>query len=362
MTLPINQIIQGDCIEKLQSLPEKSVDLVFADPPYNLRLQNELRRPDESVVDAVDDKWDQFDSVQAYDDFSRAWLHECRRVMKDTATIWVIGSYHNIFRLGAMMMDMGFWILNDVIWEKQNPMPNFRGRRFTNATETLIWAKKSSDQKHYTFNYQAMKHLNDEKQMRNVWHIPLCTGSERIKLNGHKAHSTQKPEALLYRVIMSSTDVNHIILDPFFGTGTTGAVARKLKRNFIGIERSKKYVKVARNRLAEIPEVVENDMVFRTPSRRDLPRVPFGTLLEAEYVHPGQKLFSRKRDIIAVVNADSRLSLGELSGSIHQLASHLRGGKGNVNGWDFWFYEDARGDLISIDRLRQQYRDKHDLR
>src|SRR5688572_1849236 len=243
--LPLNQILHGDCVEVMRTLPEKSVDLIFADPPYNLQLQQELLRPDRSLVNGVNDEWDKFSNTAEYDEFTRAWLIECRRLLKDSGALWVIGAYHNIFRVGRLLMDLGFWILNDIIWHKANPMPNFRGTRFTNATETLIWVKKSAEQRRYTFNYQAMKNLNEEKQMQNIWYIPLCTGAERIKIDGKKAHSTQKPEALLYRVILASSNPGDLILDPFFGAGTTGAVAMRLKRNFIGIEINPEYIEIA---------------------------------------------------------------------------------------------------------------------
>jgi site-specific DNA-methyltransferase (adenine-specific)/modification methylase len=359
-TLPLNKILEGSCIEILNSLPEKSVDLIFADPPYNLQLQNELIRPNQTVVDAVNDEWDQFDDFAAYDQFTRDWLMGCRRVLKDEGSIWVIGSYHNIFRVGSIMMDLGFWILNDVIWHKTNPMPNFRGTRFTNATETLIWAKKSADQKKYTFNYHSMKNLNDEKQMQNVWYIPLCTGAERIKINGRKAHSTQKPEALLYRVILASSDSGDVVLDPFFGSGTTGAVAKKLKRNFIGIEMESKYIEVAEQRIASItPPLFEEDMLI-TFSNRNLPRVNFGQLIEVQYLAIGQTLYSKTRDYSATIKADSQLRMNDFTGSIHKVAAEALG-KSAHNGWEFWYFEDNQGQLVSIDVLRNQYRKEYDL-
>lgn len=356
--LPLDQVILGDCLTALANLPEKSVDLIFADPPYNLQLQQELLRPNRTVVDAVDDSWDQFADFAAYDAFTRAWLAACRRVLKDDGTIWVIGTYHNIFRVGAIMLDLGYWILNDVIWHKTNPMPNFRGTRFTNATETLIWAQKSRDQKRYTFNYHAMKHLNEDKQMPNVWHIPLCTGAERIKVNGKKAHSTQKPEALLYRVILASSRPGDVVLDPFFGTGTTGAVAKKLNRRFIGIERDAQYVKIARERIAAISPPPDNGLLL-TPSKRSRPRVSFGALIEAGYLQVGQALVARGGTHRAVVHADGTISAGELRGSIHRVAAALAGQSG-ANGWDFWCYEDAAGALYSIDTLRERYRAEND--
>ncbi|GAB4125114.1 MAG: adenine-specific DNA-methyltransferase CcrM [Roseiflexaceae bacterium] len=355
--LPLNTILHGDCLSILTTLPDNSVDLIFADPPYNLQLQHELLRPNQSVVDAVDDEWDQFPDFAAYDRFTEQWLRECRRVLKETGTIWVIGSYHNIFRVGRIMMDLGYWILNDVIWHKTNPMPNFRGTRFQNATETLIWAKKSAEQKRYTFNYQAMKYFNEEKQMQNVWYIPLCTGAERIKIDGKKAHSTQKPEALLYRVILSSSNPGDTVLDPFFGSGTTGAVAKKLQRNYLGIERSADYVAVAQQRLDRIHPDPQHDLLV-TPSKRQLPRISLGQLLEAGFVQVGQPLYSKDRQIVATLRADSHLLWNGQSGSLHAIAAQALQ-KANFNGWEYWYYETADGQLVSIDQLREQYRDTH---
>ena len=302
--LPLDSILQGDCIETLNSLPEKSIDLIFADPPYNLQLSQELYRPNMTKVDAVDDGWDQFSDFKQYDTFTREWLSACNRVLKDTGTIWVIGSYHNIYRVGSIMQDLGFWFLNDVVWIKSNPMPNFRGVRFSNAHETLIWAQKKQGAK-YTFNHHAMKSLNDDLQMRSDWEIPLCTGKERIKLNGEKAHSTQKPEALLYRVILSSSNPGDVVLDPFFGSGTTGAVAKKLHRHWIGIERDATYIEVANQRIASVDPGTDSDEMYFFPSRRDRPRVAFGKLLEAGLIQPGQELFfSKKKNKVAIVRAD----------------------------------------------------------
>lgn len=359
--LPVNEILQGDCVEVLKQLPEKSVDLIFADPPYNLQLRNELLRPNQTVVAGVDDDWDQFAGFAEYDAFTQGWLSECRRVLKDDGTIWVIGSYHNIFRVGTIMMNLGYWVLNDVIWHKTNPMPNFRGTRFQNATETLIWAKKSAEQKKYTFNYHAMKNLNDEKQMQNVWYIPLCTGPERLKLNGKKAHSTQKPEALLYRVILSSSNPEDIVLDPFFGSGTTGAVARKLKRNYIGIELEPAYIDVARKRIDHLPILHVDETELVTKSKRLAPRVSFGQLIEAQYVKVGQNVCSKNRDVIAIVKADSQLVWGTMAGSIHKIAA-LAQNKPTFNGWEYWYCEDQEGNLVSIDQLREQYRVENDLK
>lgn len=354
-SLPLDQIIQGNCIDILKTLPDQSVDLIFADPPYNLQLQNDLMRPNQTMVDAVDDAWDQFPDFDAYDTFSTTWLAECRRVLKDEGTIWVIGSYHNIFRVGRIMMDLGYWILNDVIWHKTNPMPNFRGTRFTNATETLLWAKKSQAQKKYTFNYRAMKNFNDDKQMQNVWQIPLCTGAERIKVNGRKAHSTQKPEALLYRVILSSSHPADVVLDPFFGSGTTGAVARKLRRHFIGIELEGRYIAVAQARLDAITPPVQDASLLITESKKGLPRVKFSALIEAGYLAVGQTLYARNRAHHARIKADSTLMCDGFTGSIHKTAAHILG-QGTHNGWDFWHYENGDGHLESIDHLRERYR------
>jgi site-specific DNA-methyltransferase (adenine-specific)/modification methylase len=355
VSLPIDSVINGNCIEILNSLPAKSVDLIFADPPYNLQLQNDLVRPNQTVVDAVNDEWDKFDDFASYDKFTEQWLSACRRVLTDEGSIWVIGSYHNIFRVGRIMMDLGFWVLNDVIWYKTNPMPNFRGTRFTNATETMIWAKKSQGQKRYTFNYHAMKYLNDEKQMPNVWQIPLCTGAERVKVNGKKAHSTQKPEALLYRVLLASSNVGDVVLDPFFGSGTTGAVAKKLKRHYVGIEREPAYVEIARDRIAAIPEPMFPDDLVETESKRDAPRVSFASLIEAGYVNVGATLVAASGKFSAIVRADGRIESGDFTGSIHKVAAQLLQ-QSAYNGWEFWYVQDENGSLRSIDDLRNQYR------
>ena len=351
MTLPLNQILQGNCIEILNSLPENSVDLVFADPPYNLQLQNDLYRPDLSKVDAVNNKWDKFGSFAEYDLFTREWLSATRRVLKDTGTTWVIGSYHNIFRVGAIMQDLGFWTLNSVIWEKGNPMPNFRGVRFTNSHEILIWAQKKKGSK-YTFNHHSMKALNDDLQMRADWYLPLATGKERIKSNGLKAHPTQKPESLLYRVIMSSSKVGDVILDPFFGSGTTGAVAKKLGRNYIGIERDKKYIKIAQKRIDAVEKSPLTALTL--PEKRNQVRVPFGALLEAGFLSPGQTLFFKDdKSIRVVILSNGHLKYKEQVGSIHALAKALAGGA--VNGWDMWLYKE-NGKLKVIDELRERVR------
>jgi site-specific DNA-methyltransferase (adenine-specific)/modification methylase len=356
--LPLDTILHGDCIAQLNALPAASIDLIFADPPYNLQLQNELHRPNRSLVDAVDDHWDQFDDFAAYDHFTRAWLTACRRVLKDDGAIWVIGSYHNIFRVGAIMMDLDYWILNDVVWHKIGAMPNFRGTRFTNATETLIWAQKSPSQKRYTFNYHAMKQLNDDRQMQNVWTIPVCRGAERIKIDGKKAHSTQKPEALLYRVIMASSNPGDVVLDPFFGSGTTGAVAKRLGRRYIGIEQEADYIAVAEARIARIRPYDGDPALLYTPSARSAPRVKFAVLVESGYVQIGQKLYSPDRTICAMIRADGKISADGQIGSIHKLPA-LLGGVGE-NGWTYW-YTDHDGTLTPLDALRQRYRADHQL-
>jgi len=339
--LPLDRILSGDCLDVLQALPEQSIDLIFADPPYNLQLQNELWRPNMTRVDGVDDAWDQFSDLAAYDHFTRAWLTACRRVLKDSGTLWVIGSYHNIYRVGAILMDLGFWILNDIVWTKTNPMPNFRGVRFTNAHETLIWAQKVRGAR-YTFNHHAMKALNDDDahaedglQMRSDWEIPLCTGKERLKINGEKVHSTQKPEALLYRVILSSSNPGDVVLDPFFGSGTTGAVAKKLHRHWIGIERDPAYIQAAQGRIDATQPESFNEAVFTFASKRKRPRVAFGALLASGLLKPGQRLyFGRKGQPQAVVLANGHIQCGELTGSIHMVGRKLQNAP--CNGREHW--------------------------
>jgi modification methylase len=338
-------------VEILKSLPENSVDLIFADPPYNLQLRNDLYRPNMTKVDAVNDGWDRFEGFAEYDAFTREWLSACRRVLKETGTIWVIGSYHNIYRVGSILQDLGFWILNDVIFIKYNPMPNFRGVRFTNAHETLIWAQKKKGEK-YTFNHQSMKALNDDLQMRSDWYLPIATGHQRLKMNGKKAHSTQKPEALLYRVIMASSNSGDIVLDPFFGSGTTGAVAKKLGRNWIGIEREKKYVRIAQKR---IDSVQTADQEALDVEKRKQARVPFGTLLENGLLQPGQTLFFAKNGTKAKILANGHLRCGKITGSIHAVARALME-NAPANGWDLWFYQDESGNKIVIDELREKIR------
>ncbi|QHQ36630.1 site-specific DNA-methyltransferase [Algicella marina] len=351
--VPVDQILAGDCVAEMNALPENSVDLVFADPPYNLQLKGDLHRPDSSLVDAVDNDWDQFSSFAVYDAFSRAWLKAARRVLKPDGAIWVIGSYHNIFRVGAALQDAGFWILNDVVWRKTNPMPNFRGKRLTNAHETMIWAGKSDASK-YTFNYEALKELNDGVQMRSDWLLPICNGSERLKdAKGEKAHPTQKPEALLHRVLIGSTNPGDIVLDPFFGTGTTGAVAKKLGRHFIGIEREESYRKVAEKRIANIRRFDAQSLEVTT-SKRAEPRVPFGQLVERGMLNPGEVLQSLNGKRTAKVRADGTLVASDTKGSIHQVAAQLEG-LPSCNGWTYWSFT-REGQRIPIDVLRQQIR------
>lgn len=350
--LPLDRIIEDDCIAAMEALPAKSVDMIFADPPYNLQLGGDLFRPEGGRVDAVDDDWDKFDNFEAYDRFTRRWLAAARRVLKDDGTIWVIGSYHNIFRVGASLQDLGFWVLNDIVWRKSNPMPNFKGTRFTNAHETMIWCSKSEDAR-YTFNYQAMKALNEDLQMRSDWVLPICTGGERVKVDGIKAHPTQKPEALLYRVLLACTEPGAVVLDPFFGTGTTGAVAKLLGRHFIGIEREPRYIRVARDRIAKV-RPMSNEAVATMQSKRSQPRIPFGALVETGMIKAGSMLTDLSRRYRAWVRADGSLMMNEASGSIHQLGAQAQGAP-SCNGWTFWHLEDA-GKLVPLDAMRQQYR------
>ncbi len=349
--LPIGRILDGDCVEAMRSLPSASVDMIFADPPYNLQLGGDLSRPDGSHVDAVTDHWDQFDSFAAYDAFSRAWLTEARRVLKPNGSLWVIGSYHNIFRLGAMLQDMGFWILNDIVWRKANPMPNFKGTRFTNAHETLIWCSMGEKAK-YTFNYRAMKTLNDELQMRSDWVLPICGGQERLKKGGHKVHPTQKPEALLYRVMLATTNKGDVVLDPFFGTGTTGAVAKRLGREWIGCERESGYREAALERI-ELALPLDESALTTMQSARSAPKVAFGTLIETGWIAPGMQLFDKKRRLTATVRADGSLVAGSENGSIHGLGAKLQGAP-SCNGWTFWHIE-HEGQVKPLDAIRQLY-------
>jgi modification methylase len=349
--LPLDQILEDDCVAAMRRLPAGSVDMIFADPPYNLQLGGDLFRPEGGLVDAVDDDWDKFETFAHYDHFTRAWLKEARRILKPNGTLWVIGSYHNIYRVGAALQDEGYWILNDIVWRKSNPMPNFRGTRFTNAHETLIWASRSEDSR-YTFNYRAMKALNDELQMRSDWLLPICSGGERVKNGGAKAHPTQKPESLLYRVLLACTNPGDIVLDPFFGTGTTGAVARRLGRRWIGIEREQRYVRVARERIASTLELDESAM--RTmASKRSQPRVPFGALVETRMIQPGTWLTDAKRRWRACVRADASIDLDGQAGSIHRIGALAQGAPA-CNGWMFWHFEES-GELAPLDALRQRY-------
>lgn len=347
-----DRILVGDCLQLLKQLPDASMDLVFADPPYNLQLQGDLSRPDDSAVDAVRNDWDQFDSFAAYDDFSRAWLTECRRVLKPDGGLWLIGTYHNIFRLGTTLQDLGFWMLNDIIWRKSNPMPNFKGTRFTNAHETLIWCSKSKDARP-TFNYEAMKSLNDDLQMRSDWTLPLCTGHERLKgPDGKKLHPTQKPEALLYRVISATTKPGDVILDPFFGSGTTGAVARLLNRHFVGIDQDATYAAAAQARIDEVVPCMKQATEIK--SKKSEPRIPFGNLLEQGLIRPGTTLHGPSRRFTARVASDGTLVTSALRGSIHQVGAGVQGAA-SCNGWTFW-HIDVEGHLVPIDSLRQQVR------
>ena len=352
--LPLDQVLLGDCVRLMRMLPSASVHCVFADPPYNLQLSGELRRPDDSLVDGVDEDWDRFADFQEYDAFTRDWLSECRRLLRKDGTLWVIGAYHNIFRIGTILQDLGFWILNDVIWRKSNPMPNFRGRRFTNAHETLIWAARQRDSRH-RFNYQAMKALNDDIQMRSDWFIPLCTGPERLRnQHGLKLHPTQKPEALLHRVLLASTGPGDIVLDPFLGTGTTAVVAKRLHRHFIGLERHPAYAEAAIGRIRRTRPAPE-DGVATVPSKRDAPRVPFGSLVESGLLPPGSKLHDRLRRVTAVVAADGSVVSGQARGSIHKVGAVVQNAP-SCNGWTFWHFE-RDGVLLPIDLLRERARE-----
>lgn len=347
-----NRVLVGDCVDIMGAMDEASVDMVFADPPYNLQLAGELLRPNNTPVDGVEEDWDRFDGFKAYDRFTADWLGAARRVLKPDGTLWVIGSYHNIFRVGAILQDLGFWILNDVIWLKTNPMPNFRGRRFTNAHETMIWCARDKGSR-YLFNYQAMKELNDEVQMRSDWLLPLCTGPERLRVNGRKAHPTQKPEALLHRVILASTEVDDLVLDPFFGSGTTGAVAKKLGRRCIGIEKDPGYARLARERLGKIRRAADDELLG-TPNKRAQPRIPFGWLVERGMLAPGTVLTDSRRRHVARVSADGTLVTDGFRGSIHKAGAHVQKAPA-CNGWQFW-HADVKGELVPIDVYRQKLR------
>ena len=350
-----NSITQGDSLELLKKIPDKSIDLVFADPPYNLQLRDTLYRPDQTTVEAVTNDWDKFDTYQAYDEFCLVWLKECKRVLKDGGALWVIGSYHNIFRLGTSIQNLGFWILNDIIWHKTNPMPNFRGTRFTNAHETLLWCTTSRKAK-YTFNYQNLKELNEGKQMRSDWHIPICAGKERLREeNNQRSHPTQKPEALLYRIMVSSTNTGDTVLDPFLGSGTTAVMAKKLQRNFIGFEQDQDYINLAKKRLKNT-QSLSDDIVTMAKSRKDLPKVPFGELVEQGIIPPGAVLTDKKERYKATVSIDGTLKTKNLSGSIHQLGAQVQG-LPSCNGWDFWHIKNKTKSTL-LDEIRSDYRNK----
>ena len=352
----LNTIINDDCISVMNKMEEGSVDLIFADPPYNLQLGEALTRPDNTHVNGVYEEWDNFESMADYDNYTRKWMKAARRVLKDDGAIWVIGSYHNIFRVGYILQDLGFWILNDIIWNKTNPMPNFKGTRFTNAHETLIWAAKNPKSK-YTFNYEAMKALNEDMQMRSDWQIALCTGKERLKgPDGSKLHPTQKPEALLYRVILSSSKVGDVVLDPFFGTGTTGAVAKKIGRNFIGIEKDPIYVEGARARIDSV-EVVDNEVCLEFSTKKRQPRIPFGAVVERGLLNPGDILYDASRKHCAAVRSDGTIKSEKMEGSIHQVGAAAQNAPA-CNGWVYWHFEDKKRGLVCIDELRQLVREE----
>ena len=347
-----NKIINGNSLLELKKIPDESFDLVFADPPYNLQLRNQLIRPDRSKVNAVNDEWDQFESFKVYDDFIINWLSECRRVLKKNGSIWIIGSYHNIFRVGAKIQDLGFWILNDVIWNKNNPMPNFRGTRFTNAHETLIWASKDKNSK-YTFNYQSLKCLNDDLQIRSTWNLPICNGNERLKENGKKVHSTQKPESLLHRILLASSNKNDLILDPFLGSGTTAVVAKKLGRIFYGIEKDKKYFDAANKRLKNT-KPIEDGYLDTLQNNRSKPRIPFGSLVEMGVIKPGTEIYDQKKKVNAKIMVDGSIKYQQSEGSIHKVAAKILGAE-SCNGWTYWHYQSGNT-LKPIDELRQRLR------
>ncbi|MBQ8677617.1 MAG: site-specific DNA-methyltransferase [Alphaproteobacteria bacterium] len=350
----LDTIVNDDCVKVMNQMEEKSVDLIFADPPYNLQLGEALLRPDNSNVSGVYEEWDNFESMETYDQYTTTWMKAARRVLKDDGALWVIGSYHNIFRVGKILQDLGFWILNDIIWDKVNPMPNFKGTRFTNAHETLIWASKGQASR-YTFNYEAMKALNEDTQMRSDWHIPLCTGKERLKdKNGDKLHPTQKPEALLYRVVLASSKVGDVVLDPFFGTGTTGAVAKKLGRHFIGIEKDPAYIQGAKERIDAV-QPVENEQCLEYMTKKKMPRIPFGNVVERGLLQPGDMLYDAARRHWAIVRADGTLKSDKAEGSIHQVGAAAQNAPA-CNGWTYWHYEKPDKELGAIDELREVLR------
>ena len=347
-----NKIINGDSLKELKKIPNESFDLIFADPPYNLQLRNKLIRPDRSKVNGVNDKWDQFESFKTYDNFTTNWLTECKRILKKNGSIWVIGSYHNIFRVGSIIQDLGFWILNDVIWNKNNPMPNFRGTRFTNAHETLIWASKDKNSK-YTFNYQSLKCLNDDLQMRSTWNLPICNGNERLKEKGKKVHSTQKPESLLHRILLASSNKNDLVLDPFLGSGTTAVVAKKLGRIFYGIEKEKSYFDAANKRLKNT-KIIKDEYLDTIKNNRSKPRIPFGSLVELGVIKPGTEIYDQKKKVNAKIMADGSIKYQKSEGSIHKVAAKILGAE-SCNGWTYWHYQSGNS-LKPIDELRQSLR------
>ena len=351
-----NKLINGNSLKELKKIPNDSFNLIFADPPYNLQLKNELTRPDRSKVDAVKDKWDQFENFKEYDNFTYNWLKECKRILKKNGTIWVIGSYHNIFRVGTAIQNLGFWILNDVIWNKTNPMPNFRGTRFTNAHETLIWASKS-EKSQYTFNYQSLKCLNDDLQMRSNWNLPICNGKERLKKKGKKIHSTQKPEALLHRILLATSNKNDLVLDPFLGSGTTATVAKKLGRNYYGIEKEKAYFKAAERRL-ENTITIEDNFLDTLQNNKSKPRVPFGSLVELGIIKPGTIIFDNKKKINAKIMVDGSIKHAQTEGSIHKVAAKILGAE-SCNGWTYWHCK-IGNNIVPIDNLRQKFLHRRD--
>ena len=346
----LNKIVNGNSLEILKTIPNKTFDLIFADPPYNLQIGKKLKRPDDSKVNGVNDKWDQFKSFDDYDNFCKKWLTECKRVLKDNGSIWVIGTYHNIFRLGYHIQNKGYWMLNDVIWRKNNPMPNFRGTRFTNAHETLIWASKNKNSK-YTFNYQSLKCLNDDLQMRSDWTLPICNGSERIKRNGKKVHSAQKPESLLHRILLASTNKGDFVFDPFLGTGTTAVVAKKLGRNYFGVEKEKKYFQTSKQRLEKTIKI-EDHYLDTIKNNKSKPRIPFGSLVELGIVKPGMSVFDQKKKVNAKIMADGSIKYQNSEGSIHKVAAKIIGAE-SCNGWTYWHYN-LSGNMVPIDNLRQR--------
>ena len=350
MTKFCNKIINGESLEVLKKIPSKTFDLVFADPPYNMQIGEKLKRPDNSRVHGVNDKWDRFLNFKHYDEFSKEWLKQCKRILKDNGSMWIIGTYHNIFRLGYHIQNLNYWILNDVIWRKNNPMPNFKGTRFTNAHETLIWASKSKKSK-YTFNYQSLKCLNDDLQMRSDWTLPICNGKERLKKNGKKIHSTQKPEALLHRIILATTNKGDLICDPFIGTGTSAVVAKKLGRKYFGIEKDKKYFGAANKRINQT-KVIEDNYLDTVENNKSKPRIPFGSLVEMGIIKPGSVLFDQKRKFNAKIMADGSLKHKGNEGSIHRVAAKIMGTE-SYNGWTYW-YCNIKGNSVSIDNLRQR--------